>query len=121
MFTGEEKKFCIKLFLEEKMNLKDISDTCEIPLKSLKRWVSVGHERKKGCGRKVKDPSLEPKLLQWYYYKVSRGDCPTPKEVTKKALKYSTQPDFLASKGWLEKFKLKHNLTFRNRSKTSQN
>lgn len=38
----------------------------QVPLKSLKRWIKVGCERKKGGGRKTKDPQMERALYKWY-------------------------------------------------------
>ena len=49
-----------------------------VPLKSLKRWIKVGPERKKGKvifsiifhilggGRKIRDPEMEKTLFNWY-------------------------------------------------------
>ena len=34
----------------------------KVPLESLKRWMKVGCERKKGGGRKTKDPEMEKDL-----------------------------------------------------------
>lgn len=114
MFSKSEKKFCLDLIKNGK-DLKEVSELCEVPLKSLKRWVEVGYERKKGCGRKVKDPELEIKVLEWYNQRVSLGKIPTPKDFVKKALKTTTNRDFLASKGWLEKFRKKHNIILNSR------
>jgi hypothetical protein len=114
MFSKSQKKFCLDLVKDGK-DPKEVSDMCEVPLKSLKRWLEVGYERKKGCGRKVKDPELERKVLEWYNQRISMGKTPTPKEFVKKALKTTTNRDFLASKGWLEKFRKKHNLILNSR------
>jgi hypothetical protein len=115
MYSKAEKKFCLDLINNQGKDLKDVSEMCEVPLKSLKRWLDVGYDRKKGCGRKVKDPYLEKKLLDWYNQRASSGKLPSPREMSKTALKITTNSDFLASKGWLEKFRKKHNLLLNSR------
>ena len=78
-----------------------------VPLKSLKRWIKVGCERKKGGGRKTKDPEMEKRLYHWYLKKSEGGVPVTAKMVKDKAIKLTTCPDFIASKGWLDKFKIR--------------
>lgn len=97
-----------------------------VPLKSLKRWIKVGPERKKGMyshyfmknfdkknlggGRKIRDPEMEQELFNWYL-NLKNKDVPiTPKMVKQKALSVTKYKDFIASKGWLEKFKRKYKL-----------
>jgi hypothetical protein len=64
MVSKEEKEMAIDL---AKMNgVKNASKLCNVPLKSLKRWLVVGSERKKGGGRKTKDPHMEKLLYAWY-------------------------------------------------------
>jgi hypothetical protein len=46
--------------------LKHASVVYNAPIKSLKRWMKVGHMRKKGGGRKTKDPQMEKHLYKWY-------------------------------------------------------
>jgi hypothetical protein len=48
------------------VGLKEASGIFNAPIKSLKRWLKVGHERKKGGGRKTKDPHMEKHLYKWY-------------------------------------------------------
>lgn len=91
-----------------------------VPLKSLKRWIKVGPERKKGKshniilniggGRKIRDPDMEKKLYSWYTQLKSNNTPVTPKMIKNKALAITKFSDFIASKGWLEKFKRKFNL-----------
>lgn len=49
-----------------KVGLKRAAEKYDVPLKSLKRWLKVGCERKKGGGRKSKDPGMEIELHKWY-------------------------------------------------------
>lgn len=83
----------------------------KVPKKSLKRWILLGPDRKKGGGRKIKDPKMEVKLLEWYKeYIQKEADYISPTLFKTKALELSNSPTFIASKGWMDKFKLKHNL-----------
>jgi hypothetical protein len=82
----------------------------QVPLKSLKRWIKVGCERKKGGGRKTKDPQMERQLYKWYKSEVRDGRTVTARKVKDMAIKMSTCGDFIASKGWLDKFKVRYHL-----------
>lgn len=110
MFTPEEKKFCLDLIYDDSMSPQKVAKLCEVPLKSLKRWMEVGHLRKKGGGRKIMDPEMENKLLYWYNSLTLSGRVPTCKMIKEKALKYASIKTFKASKGWLDKFKKKYNI-----------
>lgn len=81
-----------------------------VPLKSLKRWMKVGCVRKKGGGRKTKDPLMEKHLYSWYIQKKTKGDIVTAKMIKDKAIKLTNCKDFIASKGWLDKFKVRFGL-----------
>lgn len=81
-----------------------------VPLKSLKRWMKVGCVRKKGGGRKTKDPLMEKHLYQWYIQKKTKGDIVTAKMIKDKAIQLTNCKDFIASKGWLDKFKVRFGL-----------
>ena len=90
---------------------KEASNLNKIPLKSVKRWIIVGPERKKGGGRKIKDPIMEKKILEWYNcVRNSNINYITNNMIIAKALEISKCNDFIASKGWLEKFKEKYGL-----------
>ena len=53
------------------------------------------------------------KLLDWYYNVTkSKGRKITTREFKEKALKLSKDPNFRASKGWLQKFRRRHNIKF---------
>ena len=51
------------------------------------------------------------KLLQWFRnYHVQEGHKVTTKEFKKKALFFSNDSTFRASKGWLQKFRKRHKI-----------
>jgi hypothetical protein len=52
--------------MAQKVGVKQAAEKYDVPLKSLKRWLKVGYERKKGGGRKTKDPQMEIELYRWY-------------------------------------------------------
>ena len=64
MLSPETKRKAIE-FAKAK-SLKEASEKYQAPIKSLKRWMKVGHLRKKGGGRKTKDPMMEKELYEWY-------------------------------------------------------
>lgn len=72
--------------------------------------MKVGCERKKGGGRKTKDPAMECELYQWYQDTKKKGQMITAKMIKERAIKLTTCKDFIASKGWLDKFKIRYNL-----------
>ena len=48
------------------------------------------------------------KLLRWYYNKIVEGARVTTRDFKKKALEFSKDPNFRASKGWLQKFRKRY-------------
>lgn len=85
------------------------SQIMDVPLKNLKRWVLNGPRRKKG-GRKTHDPQMETKLCEWVRnFREIYDELPARKHIKETAIKFSQFPDkFKASKGWYEKFMLRH-------------
>lgn len=71
----------------------------------------LGTERKKGGGRKLKDPEMEKKLYEWYkqYYEKNKMIV-TARLIKEKALEFTKCRDFIASKGWLEKFRKQYKI-----------
>jgi hypothetical protein len=69
MLDTDTKKKAINFATNHKegifQGLKEASDKFNAPIKSLKRWIKIGHLRKKGGGRKTKDPDMESKLYEW--------------------------------------------------------
>lgn len=59
---------------------------------------------------------MELKLYSWYTQLKSNNLPVTPKMIKHKALSITKFADFIASKGWLEKFKKKFNLTLNRES-----
>ena len=114
MFTSDAKQFCLDLINKKHFSFDIVMKMCKVPRKSLRRWSYVGCHRKKGCGRKTKNPQMEEKLVQWYNDMVKKGFCITAKMIREKAVEISEDKDFLASKGWLEKFKKKFNIRIMN-------
>ena len=109
MISPETKRKYVEMAKET--DAKEVSRNFGIPLKSLKRWLLLGHERKKGGGRKLKDPEMEMKLYDWYKeYHDRNQKIVTAKLIKTKALELTKCKDFIASKGWLEKFRKQHNL-----------
>ena len=107
MFTSEAKQFCLDLINIKKLSFDIVMKMCKVPRKSLRRWSHVGCNRKKGCGRKTRNPEMENKLVEWYREEIGGGANVSAKMIRDKAVEISGDKDFLASKGWLEKFKKK--------------
>lgn len=64
-----------------------------------------------GGGRKIRDPEMENILNNWYKELYIERNIPvTAKMIKQKALQITRYRDFIASKGWLEKFKKKYNI-----------
>jgi hypothetical protein len=108
MFNNTFKKKCMAMVPQ--LGLKEVSVRMKVPYKSLKRWMIIGSERKKGGGRKIKDPNMEEKLCEWYKDIKMNKKHVTAKMIKQKALEFSTCKNFIASKGWLEKFKKKYGI-----------
>ena len=116
MCDPELKRICIDQVEIHKNALKDVSENFQVTVKNLKRWLKVGSDRKKGGGCKVKDPEMERKLLGWLTeYQIAQGNHVTSKMFKHKALEFTTNQTFTASKGWLEKIKKRHGLQINKR------
>lgn len=63
-----------------------------------------------GGGRKIRDPEMEKTLFSWYTNLKNNSIPVTPKMIKQRALQITKFNDFIASKGWLEKFKKKFKL-----------
>ena len=107
MFSSEAKQFCLDLINIKNLSFDIVMKMCKVPRKSLRRWSHVGCNRKKGCGRKTRNPEMENKLVEWYKEEIGGGANVSAKMIRDKAVEISGDKDFLASKGWLEKFKKK--------------
>ena len=118
MFSSDAKQFCLDLINKKKYPLDITMKMCKVPRKSLRRWSHVGCLRKKGCGRKTKNPLMEAKLVQWYNEVIKKNINVTAKMIRDKAVEISNDKDFLASKGWLEKFKKKNGIQIFNNKRS---
>ena len=64
---------------------------------------------------------MEKTLFNWYEDLKKKNIPVTPKMIKKKALEIKKFPDFIASKGWLEKFKRKFKLELSRETKNENN
>ena len=53
---------------------------------------------------------MERRLYRWYLEKKNSGEQITAKQIKEKAISLTNCSDFIASKGWLDKFKIRYNL-----------
>ena len=106
-FSNKEKLACIKLVNE--IGFEKTALFYNVSIKTLKRWVTKGIKEKRS-GRKIKDPEMEKKLIQWYKKKIEAGIKVSAKDIKEKALQFTKINKFKASKGWLDRLKNRHNL-----------
>ena len=115
LFVMNDKSYTIfdKEIKDDILSLLDyadvnvLSDIFKVSRKSNVRWSKKGTLRKKGCGRKVKDPQMEEILFKYYFDNLKKGKVLKYKDIKEKALKISNSSNFKASKGWYEKFRKK--------------
>ena len=106
ILSKEQKK---KILKDLKFySTKYVSSKYNVSIRNLVRWKKLGIERKKGSGRKYKDPYLENKMLKYYY----ENDKITTKQFREKAKELCSDSSFKASTGWLMRIKRKYNLVF---------
>lgn len=86
------------------ISLGRLSKELEIPAKNIRRWRDEGLERKKGPGKKIKDPEMERELKNWLDERERSNNPAKKSEIQDKAKELSRDPKFHASKGWLQKF-----------------
>lgn len=71
----------------------------------IRRYIHNGADRKKGGGRKTLDPSMETNLLNWIETSTRETSAfPSRCIIKDKAKDLSRVDNFLASKGWCDKF-----------------
>lgn len=85
-------------------SLGKVSRELDIPPKNIRRWMRDGPERKKGAGKKVRDPEMEEELMDWLQQQRRNGYEPTKAQIQEKAKTLSKDEKFKGSKGWLQKF-----------------
>ena len=102
-----------KQLLLDAMNMRtvEVAKKYGISTRNVNRWKKKGIQRKKGSGRKFKDPRLERKILEWY--KMQDKDTLTSRQFKEKAIELSDNKTFRASSGWLTNMKRKYNINFK--------
>lgn len=102
-----------KQLLIDAMNMRtiEVAQKYGISTRNVNRWKKMGIKRKKGSGRKYKDPRLEEKILEWY--ETQDKNKLTTKDFKLKALELSDNKSFRASTGWLTNLKKKYNISFK--------
>jgi hypothetical protein len=106
LYSTEEKEFCLRML--SYVNHLEVVKLTGVPGKSLIRWTKVGCERRKGGGRKG-NTELNEKVKEYCEdYFIENQYYPSPLVIRKIAKKLANDDTFAASKGWLEKFKLRY-------------
>ena len=102
-----------KQLLLDAMNMRtvEVAKKYGISTRNVNRWKKKGIQRKKGSGRKFKDPRLERKILEWY--RMQDKETLTSKQFKEKAIELSDNKTFRASSGWLTNMKRKYNINFK--------
>ena len=77
-------------------------------------------KRLQRAGRPLKDKDFDEKLISWVSHQRQKKLCVSRTIIQKEALTSSTDENFKASNGWLEKFLLRHNLFSRRPTTTCQ-
>lgn len=109
ILTEEIKR---KLLLDAKhMRTIDVAKKYGISTRNINRWKKIGVKRKRGSGRKFKDPDLEKKIIIWYNFQDKKNV--TSKIFREKALELSNNNSFRASSGWLTIMKKKYRIKFK--------
>ncbi|KAL5011767.1 hypothetical protein ScPMuIL_010318 [Solemya velum] len=103
----------------------------KVPVSTLATWVKnsseikekylsgeVGPQRKKSRGSKF--PEVEQRLLKWFSYAQEQNIALSGEIIRRKARTIAaelniSQSEFECSSGWLERFKLRHGITFKRR------
>ena len=107
--------------LTKYISIKETSQFLKISEKNIKRWLKNGIERKKGAGRKIRDPKMEKDLKDWMKNEFFRvGRFPDFYSVKKEARVFSNFKEFKASKGWCDKF-FKRNFEFMQNVRNQRN
>ena len=102
-----------KKLLQDAQTMKtiEVAKKYGISTRNINRWKKIGIKRKKGSGRKLRDPALEKKLLIWFNTQDKMKI--TSKLFKEKALEFSNNINFRASSGWLTNMKKKYHIKFR--------
>ena len=99
------------LFDAKYMKTIDVAKKYGISTRNINRWKKLGIKRKRGSGRKYKDPELEKKIIIWYNFQDKKNV--SAKIFRDKALELSSNESFRASSGWLTIMKKKYRIKFK--------
>jgi len=111
MFS-ESRKTEITL-LAKKIGVRQAAKASDIDLKRLRRWIKHGIKRKPGGGRKPLYPELEEKIIDRICETARKTNkIMNRNDIRQLSSKLSTDPEFKASKGWLDKFICRHKDVF---------
>lgn len=109
------KVMAVEAVQQEKLSPKQLELLTKISQKNIRRWVEQGPLRKKGAGRKTSDSEMEKNLVSWIQNLISKqssskiiGNIVKRKELMAKAKLFSNNKQFIASKGWCDKFMIRH-------------
>lgn len=125
----ETKYEAIKVVEMGKKSKTQIAKEFNVPVSTLATWVKNGSEikekylsgevrpqRKKSRGSKF--PKVEQRLLNWFSYAQEQNIALSGEIIRRKARTIAvelniSQSEFECSSGWLERFKLRHGITFK--------
>ena len=114
----------MSLFGIEKTLQEFANQEHKITRRKLKSWIESQNKVKGGTevpfsvkpvvkGRKTSDANRDTTLFEWCIeFQKEKGRPPTRKEAAKRALELSSDEQFKASKGWLDKFSKKYQVEF---------
>lgn len=105
------KKEVVDLYLKGTLSLNKINKKFNIPIKNIKRWAENGIYRKAGAGRKKLDPEMEEIVYQRIISSMPEGSVLRESTIREWALEECRVEGFKASRGWINKFVERHNLS----------
>ena len=107
---------------EFKVDSKRIREWCrqKEQLLALKKRKKAKRRRLDGAGRKPRDPEMEEELFQWIVERRSRHLRVSRRMIRLQARTLSPDDEFKASRGWLQRFMKRHDLSLRRKTTVSQ-
>jgi len=103
MISFEKRQKAVEL--ADDIGLLKAAEQLNIPDKRIRKWMIDGPERKKGAGRRMLDPWMEDKLIDWLDGFVKHSNYFPPRSIIKSQARIiSRVKSFKASKGWCDKF-----------------
>ena len=89
-------------------------------LKATKKEKKATRKRLDGAGRKPNDVEMEEELFEWIVDLRSRHLCVSRRMIQMQAKTLSTDDGFKVSRGWLQRFMKRHDLSLRRKTTISQ-